>query len=162
MIYIPKTSIRFIHNKECILAQLTLKDCLGCKVIPGMWPLQPNRYSEGKDACCLETFLFSIIVYTFETMCFCHRPYTTISMLVRSAAVLLYITVQSHRSSRFSQAKVAISFELVFGRTPISTLHFQHFCPCKSAIKLNQLRTKLCSVTFGVCGNFRVYTVLRI
>ena len=111
MIYIPKTSIWFIHNKECILAQLTLEDCLGCKVIPGMWPLQPNRCSEGKDACCLETFLFSIIVYTFETMCFCHRPYTTISMLVRSAAVLLYITVQSHKSSRFSQAKVAISFE---------------------------------------------------
>ena len=108
MIYIPKTSIRFVHNKECILAQLTLKDCLGCEVIPWMWPLQQNRYSEGKDAV---TFLFSIIVYTFETMCFCHRPYTTISMLVRSAAVLLYITVQSHKSSRFSQAKVAISFE---------------------------------------------------
>ena len=44
MICIPKTAIQF---KECILAQLTLKDCVDCKVIPGMWPLQPNRYSEG-------------------------------------------------------------------------------------------------------------------
>ena len=63
-------SIQFVHSKEHTVAQLTLEDCLGCKVIPGMWPLHPNIYSEGEDAVykhyCITIYNLSVFAVIFE------------------------------------------------------------------------------------------------